>query len=372
MRANNALALVFTNSGDSKLPELTSFRAMASIPFGGRYRIIDFQLSSLVNAGVGTIGIIPRANYRSLMDHIGAGKPWDLDRKYGGLTFLTPYITGGSGVYKGHVNAIESAKGFIKNCREEYIILTDSDFICNLDIEEMFSQHIKTGADCTVAYKHGNLPAFDREHLALTLDEENNAKEVLLISEVGKECDYSIGTVIFKKDKLLELSTEAAEHAMFSISRGILQRNQENLKIHGFEVKGFVASIDGIESYVRANMAMLEPSVRRELFSSGRPIYTKTRDDCPTKYGLDCQVKNSLIADGCLIEGEVENCIIFRGVKVGKGTVLRDSIIMQSTVIGENCDIRYVTADKDVSISRDSNLKGAENHHYVIKKGEKI
>lgn len=371
MRPNKALALVFTNSGDSLLPELTAYRSMASVPFGGRYRIIDFQLSALVNAGVGTIGIIPRENYRSLMDHIGAGKPWDLDRKHGGLTFLTPYISG-AGIYKGHVNAIETAKGFLKHCKEEYVIITDADFICNMDIAEMFKEHKKSGADCTVAFKRGKLPSYEKEHLALVLDEESNAKEVLLVNEAGKECDYSIGTVIFQKDKLLELSADAAERDATSISRGILQRNQASLKIHGFEVKGFAAPIDGIEAYVEANMAMLDPAVRRELFSSGRPIYTKTRDDCPTKYGLECKVKNSLIADGCVIEGDVENCIIFRGVKVGKGTVLKDSIIMQSTIIGENCDIRYVTADKDVVISDNSNLKGAKNHPFVIKKGEKI
>jgi len=373
MRANNALALVFSNSSDGKLPELTASRSMASIPFGGRYRIIDFHLSALVNAGVGTIGIVPRANYRSLMDHIGAGKPWDLDRKYGGLTFLTPYITGSTqGVYKGHVNAIQNARGFIENCREEYIIITDCDFVCNIDIAKMFEKHIESGADCTVAYKHGNLPSYEKEHLALVLDGEDVAKEVLLISQEGKECDFCIGTVIFKKDKLLELVTEAAEHALFSISRGILQRNQGNLKIVGFEVEGFSTPIDGIEAYVNANMALLNPEIRRELFGSGRPIYTKTRDDGPTKYGLNCNVKNSLIADGCTIEGNVENCIIFRGVKIGKGTTVKDSIIMQSTSIGDNCDIQYVTTDKDVKISEGSKLKGAKSHHYIIKKGEKI
>ncbi len=371
MRANNALALVFSNSGDSLLPELTAYRSMASVPVGGRYRIIDFHLSALVNAGVGTIGIIPRENYRSLMDHIGAGKPWDLDRKYGGLTFLTPYISG-AGIYKGHVNAIETAKGYLQHCKEDYVIITDSDFICNLNIEEMFTEHVKSGADCTIAFRRGKLPAYEKEHLALILDEESNAKQVLLVSEKGKECDYSIGTVIFAKDKLLELTSDAAEHAAISISRGILQKNQENLKIHGFEVKGFAAPIDGIESFVNANMAMLDPAVRKELFSSGRPIYTKTRDDCPTKYGLKSRVKNCLIADGCQIEGDVENCIIFRGVKIGKGTVVKDSIIMQSTVIGENCDINYLITDKDVQISDNSNLKGAKNHHFVIKKGEKI
>ena len=373
MRANNALALIFTNSSDNALPELTSLRAMASVPFGGRYRIIDFHLSSLVNSGVARVGIIPRSNYRSLMDHIGSGKPWDLDRKYGGLVFLPPFITSASSVYKGHISAIENVRGFIEKFKEEYIILCDADVVCNIDIEKMFTEHVKTNSDVTVAYKHGELPNFSKEHLVFSFDENNNASEVLLSKDSGKLCDFSLGTMIFSKSKLLELTKEAYERGFEGIGRGILQRNRETLKIHGFEITGFSAPINNMDAYVKANMELLNPDIRKELLGDKKlPVYTKTREDCPTKYGLQSEVKNSLIADGCIIEGKVENCILFRGVKIGKGSVVKNSIIMQSTVIGENCDIKYLIADKDVTVSDESKLTGAECNYFLIKKGGKV
>lgn len=372
MRANNALALIFSNSNDEALPELTEYRSMGSVPFGGRYRIIDFHLSNLVNAGVGKVGIIPRSNYRSLMDHIGSGKPWDLDRKQGGLSFLPPFIAGGGGAYKGHIEAVLNVSDYLKKSHEEYVILCDADVVCNIDIADMLEKHIKSGADVTAAYKRGALPKYHKPHTVLELDGEGVAKEILVSVDTGAECNYCIGLMIFRREQLVELSIKAMERGYTSIGRGVLQANSDSLKIVGYKVDSFAMTIDGIKAYADANMAVLTTDVRRDLFNAKRPIYTKTRDDMPAKYGLDSSVKNSLIGDGCIIEGSVENCILFRGVKVGKNSHLRDCIVMQSCVIGEDCDIQYVTADKDVTVSAGTQLRGAKDCHYIIKKGTKI
>ena len=372
MRANNALALVFTNTSDHMLEGLTGVRSMASVPFGGRYRIIDFHLSNIVNAGISKIGLVPRANYRSLMDHIGSGRPWDLDRKMGGISFLPPFIDGNAGMYKGHIDAIHNLRSYISKGQHEYVVLCDANTILNIDLKAMFKQHKKNGADITIAYKNGPLPAFESGHTLYGIEADGRINEVLISEEAGKICNYGISIGIFRRDLLLEMAKKATEQGIHSINRAIQLGIHNTSKIYGYKVENFIATIDGIKSYTDANMALLSQDVRRDLFNSDRPIYTKTRDDMPTRYGLNSSVKNSIIGEGCIIEGEVLNCVLFRGVKVGKGAKLENCIIMQDSVIGDNCNLKYVTADKDVTLSEGVNLMGAEANHYIIKKGTTI
>ena len=373
MSANNLMALLFANTNDDMLPTLTMERSMASLPFGSRYRVIDFHLSNLVNAGVNTVQIVPKSNYRSLMEHIGSGKAWDLDRKNGGLMFLPPFISGqDTATYHGHIDAISKIEKFISAAKEEYIVLCDCDTVLNIDIDEMLDQHIKSGADVTVAYRHGPLPKNSRGRSVLEIGEDGMLREVLLSKEAGRECNYGLGITIFNRKQLLELNLAAAERGSDTISRGIVSKNIDKLKVYPYKVEGFVAVIDGIGSYVKANMQVLNTEVRRSLFNAKRPIYTKTRDDMPTKYGLQSEVKNTICGEGCVIEGSVENCVLSRGVKIGKGSVVKNSILMQETVIGDNCNIEYVTTDKNVEIADNTDLRGAENNYFVINKDENI
>lgn len=372
MRANNALALIFANSNDKLFPELTAQRSMASIPYGSRYRIIDFHLSNFVNAGVDKVAIIPRANYRSLMDHIGSGKAWDLDRKKGGLSFMPPFIAGNdAGVYKGHIDAIKNMFSYIEKSRQEYVIICDADTVLNIDIEDMLESHVKSGADVTAAYKKFAILNSVSEHPRFTVSENQEITEVVVTECTEKPDNYGLGIYIFAKDKLLEYVRDASERGYIGISRGILQRRQ-NLKINGYNVDNFVALIDSLQSFTEANLALLNKDVRDDLFNRERPIYTKTRDDMPTRYGLDSDVKNSIIGEGCIIEGKVENCVLFRGVKVKKGAVLKSCIIMQDSIIGENCNLQYVTADKDVTVLDGHNICGTDTHYFIIKKNETV
>lgn len=369
MRANNALALIFTNSNDKMLDELTGVRSMASVPFGGRYRIIDFHISNIVNAGIGKVGIVPRANYRSLMDHIGAGKPWDLDRKTGGISFLPPFIDGNAGVYKGHLDAINNLRSYISKGSFEYVVLCDANTVLNIDLKDMFKEHKKNNADITVAYKTGPLPAYESGHTLYNFDKEGKITEVRISEEAGKECNYGISLGIFRRDLLLEVAKTGTELGINSLNRAIQKGIIGTDKIYGYKIENFAATIDGLKTFTEANMALLKDENRKDLFNPERPIYTKTRDDMPTRYGLNSSVKNSIIGDGSIIDGEVNNCVLFRGVKVGKGSKLENCIIMQDAVIGENCVLEYVTADKDVKISDGIEICGAKAGHYVIKKG---
>lgn len=372
--AKNAMALVFANTCDELMPELTEHRSMASVPFGGRYRIIDFYLSNLVNAGVRKVGIIPRANYRSLMDHIGSGRPWDLDRKTGGISFLPPFISSNSGAYKGHIDAITGVDGYLAKSSEDYVIICDADVVCNIDLSKVLKDHIEKKADVTAVYKHGKLPS-SMGRPVFSFDKDGFANEILVLDEAEEAeeyCDFGIGIMIFEREQLRRLAKQANAKGERGIIRGILQPSLSQLKINGYRFDGFCEPIYSIESYTAANMALLKREVRNEIFNSERPIYTKTRDDMPTRYGLNCSTVNSIIGDGCIIEGCVENSILFRGVKVEKGAKVKNCIIMQETIIGANSNLQYITADKEVAISAGSTLRGAENNHYIIKKGGKI
>ena len=373
MSANNLMALIFANTNDDMLPSLTMERSMASLPFGSRYRIIDFHLSNLVNAGVSTVQIVPKSNYRSLMEHIGSGKAWDLDRKNGGLMFLPPFISGqDTATYHGHIDAISKIEKFKAAAKEEYIILCDCDTVLNIDIDEMLQNHIKSGADVSVAYSHGPLPKNTKGRSVLEIEEDGILREILLSKETGRVCNFGLGISIFNRQKLLELNIAASERGYETISRGIVSKNMDNLKVYCYKVDGFVAVIDSVSSYVKANLDVLKCDVRKSLFNPKRPIYTKTRDDMPTKYGLQSEVKNTICGEGCVIEGKVENCVLSRGVKIGKGSVVKNSILMQETVIGENCNIEYLTTDKNVEIADNTDLRGAENNYFVISKNENI
>ncbi len=373
MRVNKAVSVVFTNAHDRLLLPMTENRSIASLPVAGRYRLIDFTLSMLVNAGIEKIGLVTRSNYKSLMDHLGSGKPWDLDRKNGGIYILPPYIFGETGLYRGHIDALHGAISFLQNSNEEYVILCDADMVINFDLREMLTGHIKKGADITVAYHKSVIKNSSRELPTYTLDGNGRVKQVLMTCGSDKENNYGFDIMIINRLKLIELVEECSADNRVSISRDILQPNVDKFNIDGYEIKGYAKLIDSVETYVDFHRELLDDeNIRREIFNSERPVLTKTRDDMPTKYGLDSDVTSSLVADGCRIDGKVKNSVIFRGVTVEKGAEIENCIIMQDTVIGKGATLKYVTADKDVAVSDGGEISGSAAYYLYIPKGKKV
>lgn len=368
MLSNQAMGIIFSNSHDDLIRELTEIRSMGSIPFGGRYRLVDFPLSNLVNAGISKVGIITRANYQSLMDHLGNGKPWDLDRKKGGLYILPPYGNVDAGVYTGHVDALAGVMNFLERSVEKYVVLCDSDVVCNIDLAPMMEAHIEKQADVSIAYKHGRLPKNHRDIMSFAFNDSGRVRDIELSQKIEGECDFSLDIMIIERELLIRLVKEATSRNQTSLGRDIFQHRVDDLRIFGWQVTDYVAVMDCIGAYVQSSMDLLDADVRAQLFARERPIYTKTRDDMPTKYGLGSSVKNSIIADGCSIEGTVENCILFRGVKVQKGAVLRNCIIMQDSMIGENARLSHVTTDKQVFVTSGRVLTGADSYPIFIRK----
>ena len=365
-----ALGIIFTNIHDKNIPELVRIRTLGSIPFGGRYRLIDFPLSNMVNSGIDTVGIITKNNYRSLMDHVGSGKDWDLARKDGGLIILPPFGDfGNDSLYTSRLEALKGVTNFLKRADEEYVVMTDCDSVCRMNYNEILDYHIRNRADITLVYKK-QVPDTSSEEATTTFSLFEN--RIISLSRSGdpdgKKANVFTNVFIMKRTLLLSIVIDSISRGKRHFMMDIIADNLKSMRIYGYEHKGFFAGITSFQAYYDSSMSLLKPENRAELFGD-RSVYTKVRDSAPTKYGSDPIVKNSLIADGCIIEGKVENSIIFRGVKVCKGAVIRNSIIMQDTVIGENALLNCIIADKSVSVKDRRVLSGAEDHPFYIGKG---
>lgn len=371
MIGQSALGIIFANVHDELVPELTEKRSMASIPFGSRYRLIDFSLSNLVNAGISKVGILTQENYRSLMDHLGSGKSWDLDRKNGGIFIMPPFNNAKYGISRGHIESLAGIMTFLNRSHEDYVVLCDSDVISNIDLDDMINTHIKSGADVTVAYKKGPLPKNKRDIMVLTFENDTVA-DAIFEETVPGDVEYSLDIFVMRRDLLIDWINDAKRRSLKSFSRDIIAPRICEKKINGYKINDFAEVLDSADSYVKISNMLLNGDSRRSLFNPDRPVYTKTRDDMPTRYGLSSVAENCLIADGCLIEGTVKNSILFRGVTVEKGATVEDCILMQGTQIGKNACLSNITADKGVVINDDTTLKGKPGKNIFIGKDKVI
>lgn len=366
MITNNTLGIIFANSHDALLGKLTKQRSMGSLPFGGRYRLIDFCLSNLSNAGIDKVGIITKANYYSLMTHLGNGKPWDLDRKNGGLSILPPYASPDAQVYKGRLEAIYGILEYLLESEEENVVLCDSDVVANIDIKELITYHKEKEADITVVYAHGDKPEGQNDMMDYKFDEDGRIVSVNY--EVASDCDYSLDVMVIARQLLIDIVVSEINLGRVSLSHGIFTKGYHKYKIYGFEHKGYAAVMDSMESYFKANLDLLKTDVRNSVFSRENPVHTKTRDDMPTKYGILAKTQNSMIADGCIIEGSVKNSVLFRGVKVAKGAVIENCILMEGTQVGEDSVVKNVITDRFVTITDNQKLDGKKDISYIEKK----
>lgn len=375
---SNALGIIFPNSYDSLVPDLVSERLMASIPFAGRYRMVDFVLSSMVNCGIDNISILVRNNYHSLMDHLGSGREWDLTRKNGGLNIFPPFSEKGVKVYGGRVEALASILNFLRDQKEKYVIMTDANIAVNFDFKAMLDAHVASGADVTMAYVEQPIPESIRKpysigqdlYYTVTLNDKRVKKIYINSIETGVQ-NYSLNIYIMDRELLInEINTAFVRGHVF-FERDILAHQLDRLNVQAYKYDGYVAMISDMKSYFDENMKLLDEKNLDALFA-GNPVYTKIRDDNPTRYISGASVKNTMAADGCVIEGEVENSVLFRGVKVGKGAKVKNCVLMQDTVVEENADIEYVISDKNVTVSRGQVMKGTNTFQVFIAKGQNV
>ena len=369
----NVLGLVFANMHDTTLGDMTKNRTMGSVMFGGRYRLIDFPLSNMVNSGISEVGVITKSNYQSLLDHLGSAREWDLARKKGGLYILPPFGNVESTLYRGRIEALYGAMSFIKHSRAKYVVLSDCDVVTNIDYKPIVAAHIESGADITAVAHTGVYSSDDiKTSTVFNVDADKNVTSVLINPDISGTCTTSLNVFVMSMDFLIETVNDAMARGNVSFERNILQEKCRELKIKIYEYDNYFSKLNSPESYFKSNMALLEPENARKLFVPKRSIYTKVSDNAPVKYDLDSKVSNSLIADGCIIDGEVENSVLFRGVKVGKGAKVKNCILMQGTVVGDNAELNYLITDKNVSICENHILTSSPQYPMYVGKGASV
>ena len=368
-----AVGLIFSNIHDNNIPELTKMRTLGSVPFAGRYRLIDFPISSMVNSGISKIGIVTHNNYQSLLDHLGNGKDWDLARRSGGIKILPPYISSfenaaSNKYYSSRLEALLGTVNFFNRCKEDYVVMSDCDVICNIDLNDVIEQHIKSEADITFVTKM-TTPAPHEFVRVVECDDEGNLTDIIDTKNVNKKTRVYINMMVVKRTYLLNVLDVAIGRGYTSFLQDVVRKNIGKEKYKIYDYKGVYAHIGSMEGYFDCSMRLLEADTREQLFGEkNRPILTKIRNSAPTRYCEGAKVSNSVVAEGCVIEGTVENSIIFRGVKVGRGTVVRNSILLQDTYTGSDVTLNCVITDKNAVIRDGRNLSGHESMPFFVGK----
>ncbi len=367
----DVMGVIYTGDNDARLRELTMLRAIAALPVASRYRVIDFVLSSMVNGGIRNVGVIMQKNYHSLMDHIGSGKEWDLHGKHDGLYVLPPFLTRENvGVYTGALDALHSNSSYLARSKQEWIVLTGASIIYNCDMDALVRAHVDSGADITMMYTRD--PALKREDFGTYLQVESNGAVTDIEVDPAKpnyDCT-AMDVFVMKRELLRSLVDKGVAHGLHDFTRDAVMAllHDKTYRINSFEYTGPCWRIDSVQSYFQFNMDILKPEVRRQLFSEERPIYTKVRDEMPARYSDNPTVVNSLVADGCIVEGHVENSILFRGVRVAPDAHVKNCIIMQDGQINSGAYIENCILDKQAVIKRNAKLIGPAAYPIVIAK----
>lgn len=371
MAMKNVMGIIYTGERDSFLRELTLMRAIAAMPVAGRYRVIDFLVSGLVNSGVKNVGVIMQKNYHSLMDHLGSGKEWDLHGKNDGLYILPPFLTRENvGVYSGSLDALHSNFGYLRRSRQEYVLLCNSLIIFNANFTDMFEAHEHSSADVTIMYT--KKPDMRRPEYGIYFD--INADGMITDVEIDpthpRYENTCMEVFLLRKDLLMDLVDRGAAHGYHDLTRDVFQRmiRDAGMRVAGYEYQDVCYRMDSVQSYFKFNLDVIDPKIRHALFSEDHPVYTKVRDELPARYLENAKVVNSMVADGCIVDGTVEHSVLFRGVKVAKGAKIKNCVIMQDSQIEEGVQLENCILDKQAVIKRDGKLIGPNTYPIVISK----
>ena len=368
----NVMGIIFTN--DATMGELTNKRTMASIPFGGRYRQVDWALSNLSCAGVRHVGIISRHSYQSLMNHIGDGEEWGLELEEGGLEFLTPYAQSTVGTYRGKLESLANAMDFLEYGEEdELVVLIDSAILSNIDLNDIIAKHIASGKDVTVVTKAGVCNGEKKIDLALKV-EDGEIKDMAVDYAADDKYVASMDIFVLSKKFLIASVKYLISRDKFHMDRDLVMGGWQHgrVSVNAYEFKGIAMFNESVEEYFANSLSLIKKDVRNDLFGYNHPVYTKVRDRVPTYYGEDCEIENCLIADGCMLDGEVEDSVLFRQVTVCKDAEVENCVIMNDAVIGEGAELKYVILDKNVTVTPGAKLIGTKKNPIIVKRGETV
>ena len=367
----NVMGIIFAN--DASIGTLTEKRTLASLPFGGRYRQVDFALSNLTCAGVRHLGIITRHSYQSLMHHIGSGEEWGLELGEGALEFLTPYAQSSTDSYHGKLESLASSMDFLEYGNEDYVVMIDSAILSNIDLNKVIAAHAASGKDVTVVAKAGVCNGTKKIDLALKV---KDGKIDDIAVDYSAPADYlaSMDIFVLSKKWLIEQVNEHVARSLYHMDRNLVMEGWRagKVSVNVYEHDGVALFNESVDEYYVNTLALLKKEVRHDLFGANHPVFTKVRDRVPCYYGEEAELEDCLLADGCMLEGKVEDSVLFRQVSIGAGAEVENCIIMNDCVIGEGAKLKNVILDKDVTVTPGAKLYGTKGHPIVIKKGETV
>ncbi len=367
----NVMGIIFAN--DANMGLLSDKRTMGSIPFGGRYRQIDFQLSNMAAAGIRHLGIISRQNYQSLMNHIGSGEEWGLELEEGGLEFLTPYAMSATHSYRGKLETLYNAMSFLDyGPDDEYVIMADSAILCNIDLKNVLTSHISSGKDITVVTKEGIANGKKQLDLAIKLNETGEIADMAVDYVASADYLASMDMFVLSKGLLKQLVNECIARNLYHMDRDLVLGSWQKgaITVNVYPFPGLAMFNETIEEYFSNSLSLMDSRTRHDLFYYNHPVYTKVRHRAPSYYGENSNIGNCIVADGCVLDGSASNSVLFRQVTVKKGSKIESCLIMNDSVIGEDCELKYVILDKDVVVQPNTKLIGTPTNPIIIKRGE--
>ncbi len=370
---DRCIGIINSKEKENNFGGLCNHRPVYMLPFGGRYRLIDFTISNMVNNGIQSVAIYTGKKMRSTMDHIGNGNPWDLNRKFNGLFMFPPIFDNDYGLYTGDIHQYHSTEPFFQHAREKYIFVCNPDILNKVDLGKAFELFLETDSDFTLIYKkqkdeHGNFIHKDK----IIINGEGKLESIGLNLGTETEFDLFLEMGFIKKEVFLDLVRRSIERGNINYLKDAMLTWRDEYKITTYEHKGHVENISDLKNYYDANMHILNDKIANELFYENGLIFTKSKDEPSTWYGRDSKVRNSTIANGCIIQGEVENSIIFRGVKIGKGAIIKNSIVMQKSEVEEDAVVVNSILDKYTCIERGAQIIGNTSSPYVVEKNKRI
>lgn len=369
-----AIGIVLAGGNSKRMQELSNKRAIAAMPIAGSYRSIDFALSNMTNSHVQNVAVFTQYNSRSLNEHLSSSKWWDFGRKQGGLFVFTPTITAQSNDwYRGTADALFQNMTFLKNSHEPYVVIAAGDGIYKLDYGKVLEYHIEKKADITVVCK--NIPA-EEDVTRFGMVKVNDDGRITEFEEkpmVATSNTVSCGIYIIRRRQLIELIERCAAEDRYDFVKDILVRYKNLKRIYAYKMDTYWSNIASVESYYKTNMDFLKPEVRDYFFKQYPEVYSKIGDLPPAKYNPGAEVKNSLISSGSIINGTVENSVLFKQAYIGNNCVIKNSIILNDVYIGDNTVIENCIVESRDTIRANTTYIGTpDNIKIVVEKNERF
>ena len=366
-----ALGIILAGGNSNRMKELSEKRAIAAMPIAGSYRSIDFALSSMTNSHIQKVAVLTQYNARSLNEHLMSSKWWNFGRKQGGLYIFTPTVTTtNSWWYRGTADALYQNIRWLKESHEPYVVIASGDGIYKLDFGKVLKYHIAKRADITIVCTECRDDDPSRFGV-LKMNEDYRVEEFEEKPMVSDSHLISTGIYVIRRRQLIELLERCAQEDRYDLVKDIFIRYKNLKRIYGYKVNTYWSNIATVESYYRTNMDFLKPEVRDYFFNQYPQIYSKIDDLPPAKYNPGNVVKNSLISSGCIINGQVENSILFKDVYVGNNCVIKNSIVLNNVYLGDNTHIENCIVESRDTIRANSYYCGEDRIRIVIEKNER-